>query len=233
VKVWVFVEGRSDELALSALWRGWLERLRGARHGISIIPLDGKSRFLRKIGPRAAEKLAANSDDSVVGLPDLYPTRGYEQTPYAHTDFAELQHVQQRLVKQGLEKTQRIQGPDAARALKRFYPSALKHDLEMLLLAAADQLKAVLGTSEALGKWTKPVENQNQERPPKEIVKELFRTKRGRAYRDTVDAPAVLREVADVRDLLYADGLLNCPVFKDVLDHVGGATAIAAYKPDG
>ena len=77
MKVWIFVEGESDRIALNALWAKWRESLRKAGWGIQIIPLENKSKFFRKIGHRAAEKLTNNEDDLVVGLPDLYPNREY------------------------------------------------------------------------------------------------------------------------------------------------------------
>ena len=94
MKVWVFVEGESDRLALNALWAIWRDALRVAGWGIHIIPLDDKSRYFRKIGPRAAEKLANNDVDLVVGLPDLYPNREYENTPFEHRDLDELTALQ-------------------------------------------------------------------------------------------------------------------------------------------
>ena len=77
MKVWIYVEGESDKLALQFLWKNWCEQLRTARHGIRIIPLDGKSKFFQKIGPRVAEKLCANKEDIVVALPDLYPNEPF------------------------------------------------------------------------------------------------------------------------------------------------------------
>ena len=65
MKVWVFVEGISDRLALDAGWAGWKTLLRSSGWGIQIIPLDDKSRFFRKIGPRVAEKLVADVNDCV------------------------------------------------------------------------------------------------------------------------------------------------------------------------
>ena len=230
MKVWVFVEGPSDRLALQALWADWRERLRASRHGIEIIPLDDKSRFFRKIGPWAAHHLAGDAKDIVVGLPDLYPNSEYRQTENAHENLAELQQVQIKLVKKGLTETLKVPDRDAEEMLKRFYPSALKHDMEMLLLAAEDQLREALRTQERLGNWRKPVEDQNQLNPPKSIIEELFRTKRGSAYRDTKDAPAVLRRVNDLQAIFWSNGQLNCPIFKQMLDWVGASTGVPAYQ---
>ena len=57
MKIWIFVEGQSDKLALEALWWPWRQELRQVGHAIKIVSLDNKSHFLRKIGARVAEKL--------------------------------------------------------------------------------------------------------------------------------------------------------------------------------
>lgn len=115
----------------------------------------------------------------------------------------------------------------------RFLGTALKHDLEMLLLAAKEELRGHLRTADRLDdSWRKPVEDQNQERPPKRVVEELFRTKsaKKRAYRDTKDAPAVLRRIENIRTILYdSTRQMQCPVFKSMLDWVGDRTGVRAY----
>lgn len=233
MKVWIYVEGESDKLALQTLWRNWCEQLRTAGHGIQIIPLADKSRFFRKIGPRAARQLCDNSDDVVVGLPDLYPNQPYAGTKYAHANMKELEGVQRNKVSDALERVFNVNSSDVDSLLERFLPGALKHDLEMLLLAARRELRSYLGTPDQLGNWRNPVEDQNQQRPPKRVVEELFRTKsRARhAYRDTKDASAIMRNVTDIRAILYdASNQIACPVFKALLDWIGQQTGIPAYE---
>ena len=100
----------------------------------------------------------------------------------------------------------------------------------MLLLAARDRLCAHLGTPDRLGHWCQPVEDQNHARPPKRVVEELYRQKKGRAYRDTTDAAAVLASVSDLRQLLYLESRqLQCPVFKEMLDWLAEKTGVSAY----
>lgn len=230
MKVWVFVEGPADRIALDALWTGWCVRLRQVGWGIRVIPLDDKTRYLRKIGHRAAEKLANNSQNLVVGLPDLYPNAGYDPTPYKHANLVELKALQRRFVLDALVGVFKLSDPAAIAALERFFPSAFKHDLEVLLLAAVDQLRVVLATSDALGHWRHPVEDQNQMKPPKNVVEELFRTKRGRQYRDTVHSKAVLEKVTDIRGMLYNNsGQLECPEFQAMLSWLGTNTRIPSY----
>lgn len=205
MKVWIYVEGRSDELALKALWENWRTKLRREGHGIEVIPLDNKSKFFRKIGPRAAEKLIANKEHIVIGLPDLYPNQPYTGTKYEHGNMAQLKSVQKREVSAALQNVFGISSQQVRQLLERFLPSALKHDLEMLLLAAQDELRSYLGTPDHLGDWRDRVEEQNQQRPPRHIVEDLFRTKSRtrRAYRDTKDASAVLRNVTDIKTIIY------------------------------
>ncbi|MCX5677482.1 MAG: DUF4276 family protein, partial [Planctomycetota bacterium] len=226
----VFVEGQSDRLALESLWKAWKERLRDQRHGIAIIPLDDKSRFFRKIGHHAGQVLVGGSQDVAVGLPDLYPNASYDNTIYKHRDVAELKQVQVREVKRALREVFGKQDPESQQLLQRFFPSALKHDLEMLLLAAKQELTSYLRVSGSLGSWRLPVEDQNQQRPPKRVVEELFRTKKGWAYRDTIHASAVLGKVTDLRGLLFnQQKQVQCPVFKETLDWIGAKTGIPAY----
>ena len=103
----------------------------------------------------------------------------------------------------------------------------------MLLLAAREELRAYLGTSDQLGGWRNPVEEQNQERPPKYIVEELFITKSytRHAYRDTKDASAILRNVTDIKTIIHnSNHQIKCPVFKALLDWIGEKTTIPAYE---
>jgi hypothetical protein len=230
MKVWIFVEGESDRIALNTLWGIWRESLRKCGWGIHIIPLDGKSRFFRKIGPRAAEKLINNESDIVIGLPDLYPNCEYENSQCKHADLAELKRVQVRLVKNALADIFHLSSQQTETVLERFFPTAFKHDMEMLLLAARDALRTILGTQDALGNWRQPVEDQNQIRPPKYIIDDLFQTRMGRKYRDTVHAKAVLEKVADINTLLYRNGnQLQCPIFKDLIDWISAKTRVSAY----
>lgn len=234
MKAYVFVEGESDARALGALWQEWKTRLRRSGHGIALISLADKARFLRKIGARAAEKLAANPHDVAVGLPDLHP-RMTSPAACAHATLAELQRLQFRLVKAALQDQQRMTAEQADLAMERFCGAALKHDLEMLLLAAKDDLRAVLRTPDQLhGAWRIPVEDQNDDRPPKRVVEQLFRTKHPdrRRYRDTTDAPNVLGRVVSLAPMLTtSSNQPNCPEFARMTHWLGEKLRIPMIVP--
>ena len=218
MKVWIFVEGRSDVQALSALWSDWQQRLKENGWGIQLIPLEGKSKYFRKIGPRATEKLEHDAHDLVVGLPDLYPNQDYANTQYKHNNLKELRAVQTRLVKQQMGRR-----TDINSYMARFYASALKHDLEVLLLAATSQLQSRLKMSSKPSGWRQPPEDQNQNRPPKKIVEELFQRRLKRSYRENADSAAILRD-ADLRQVAQ-----QCPTFSAMIAWIEGKTGVSGY----
>ena len=186
-----------------------------------MIPLDSKSKYFRKIDSRATEKLANNADDLVVGLPDLYPNRDYADTEYKHNNLQELQGIQTRLVKQHLQE--KVRRADVDGHMSRFYASALKHDLEVLLLAATSQLQSRLKMSNRPSGWRRPPEEQNQDRPPKRIIEDLFRRHLKQSYRETTDSYAILRN-ADLREVAE-----QCPTFRAMIDWIGGKTSVPGY----
>ncbi len=112
--------------------------------------------------------------------------------------------------------------------LNRFFASALKYDLEMLLLATEDKLFQRLN-SEIKGRWARPPENQNQNSPPVRIVEELSLRERKKGYRKTIDAPAILKKASLEEVLFDKGGNAQCPAFQEMLDWVGEKTGVPAY----
>lgn len=171
MRVIVYVEGPSDQRALQALLRGVIDDGRGRGIGISFSPQGGKAPILSDVPRRAAEHLKQNPGDWVFALPDLYPMAYYDGTPSEHRSFAELSRL---LQDRFTSRADRIGLPSDTR--RHFRVHCLKHDLEALVLAAPDKLRERLKTKDALkGRWRTPVEDQNDARPPKRIVEELFR----------------------------------------------------------
>lgn len=108
--------------------------------------------------------------------------------------------------------------------MARFYASALKHDLEVLLLAATSQLQSRLKTQDKLSGWRLPPEDQNQSKPPKRIVEELFsKYRKGKSYNDVEDGPAILRD-ADLCEVAK-----QCPVFRAMIDWIGEKTGVPGH----
>ncbi|MCC7537322.1 MAG: DUF4276 family protein [Deltaproteobacteria bacterium] len=189
MRVLVYVEGPSDRDALPKLLRDVYAEARSARVAIKLLAEGDKARVLRA-GPRkAALHLRENPRDWVFVLPDLYPMSAYAGTDNAHASFEELDAL---LRHRFAVEADQVGLPTAVR--HHFRAHCLKHDLEALLLAAPDVLKKRLGTDDKIEKgWQQPVEDQNDDKPPKYVVTELFKKykQKGR-YTDTIDAPWIL-----------------------------------------
>jgi len=190
VKVLVYVEGPSDRDGLGAVLRPVIDAGRAKGVGITFHPQGSKDTLLDDVPRKAAGHLAEHPADWVIVAPDLYPMARYSGARNAHACFEDLDRLLQsrfesRAAKLGLSVDVR----------RRFRVHCLKHDLEALLLAATDQLRQRLKTDDLLkNAWRKPVEDQNDDRPPKRVVEDLFRKYRKKPdYIDTVDAPWILQ----------------------------------------
>ncbi|HKH43197.1 MAG TPA: DUF4276 family protein [Thermoanaerobaculia bacterium] len=123
-------------------------------------------------------------DDLVVALPDLYPkNHGFPHSTPEELAEGIFQQFRAVLARKGLH--------DGGRLENRFRVFCFKHDLEALLLAAFEPLRARLGAPGLRRTWPLPVEDVDHGRPPKRVVEELFR-EHGKSYRETVDAPLIL-----------------------------------------
>ncbi len=192
MKVLVYVEGPGDRIALDALFRSLSAKGRESRVGLSSIHLGGKDRILDQLGWKAANHLNDYPEDYIFALPDLYPMAKYARTA-PHSSFEELKAL---LLKRFGEAADRFGLPGAVRSHYRVH--CLKHDLEALLLGAPDVLRRRLGTRDGIEKsWRKPPEDQNDNTPPKEVVKGLFRKYRKKTpYTETTDAPWILGQAS-------------------------------------
>jgi hypothetical protein len=193
VRVLVYVEGPSDRMALEALLEPIIRDAGRRRVGIRFLVSNDKASILRDSGRKAADQLADNPNDWVFALPDLYPMSSYDRTPDQHRSFAELERL---LMKRFTDRAERVGVSEFARS--HFRVHCLKHDLESLVLAAPDALRQRLQTQDALDShWRKPVEDQNDTRPPKRVVEALFQKYRRKVrYTDTIDAPWILKRAS-------------------------------------
>jgi hypothetical protein len=164
-------------------------------------------------------------------MPDLYPNDQFHGTSFKHNSLIDLKILTCNLVKKSLEDTFNCNQTYISSAMERLFPTAFVHDAEMLLLAASNRLCEYVGSSDLRRTWKAVVEDQNQQNPPKKIINDIFRTKSRfkRAYKETKDAPAILKRVQSIKDeILYDDSRnLKCPEFKDVLDWISRVTNIS------
>jgi hypothetical protein len=182
-EVFVYVEGPSDQLGMRQLFTDVMEIAKQKGRMVDFFPLNGKEPLLNK-GPIKAINILRNRPNSYVFLvPDLYPPN----KPFAHINFAELKdHLKKRFD----EELQRKRCDN--RLADRFFVHCFKYDLEALVLASEKALLARLEKPQFSQSWTKPVENQNHNKPPKRIVEGLFRDS-GKKYKDTADVPWIFK----------------------------------------
>jgi hypothetical protein len=193
VRVVIFVEGSSDAGVLKVLIEPML-RERGI--GLSRIVLGSKPALLNKAPREAAARLQANPRDLMIALPDLYPMREFDNTSNRHRSPDELQKLLEgRFAREA--RARRL--PDAVR--ERFKVHCFKHDLEVLLLACPRQLFGYLRAPVPnRPPWVQPVEDQNDQVPPKEVVDKLFVQHKKTRYNDVLHAPEILKK-ASLADL--------------------------------
>jgi len=195
MRVIVYVEGASDKAAMSALLSPLIERKR--HEGIRIEfyetpPGDRKVSLLRKAPVRAANIILNDPEAIVIVMPDLYPLN--KGVP--HSNVAELEAGVREEFEKALCKKR---GGTDSRHTDRFKFFCLKYDLESLILAAQDSLRMHLGARILTRKWKTPVEEQDDDNPPKKIVEAVF-AEHDRMYHPTIDAPLILRS-CDYLDL--------------------------------
>lgn len=210
-EVMVYVEGPSDKAAMEALLRPLIEHKR--QHGVSIdfFPAtegDHKAYVLTKVPRRAVNILSNKQHALVVAMPDLYP----QNKAFKHETVAELRKGILKIFETALKD----KGVADARLKERFKVFCFKYDLEALILASGEALKTRLGAKQLNITWQTPVEDQNNDKPPKSIVKELFR-KHGKGYKEIVDATVILGSCR------YQEIALQCPqCFKPFVEFLEG-----------
>jgi len=219
VKVLIYVEGPSDRAALEALLRPIMDAGRSQRVGISFLPLRGKDAVLRDAPRKAAGYLHDSPNDWVFALPDLYPMARYDGSVDQHRSHGELAQLLHRRFE---AEASALRLPEPVR--RRFRAHCLKHDLEALLLAATDELRARLKTQNAFkGHWRLPVEDQNDNRPPKRVVEELFNQYCKKGYDETNDAPWILtRASASLDKVLKACPQCFAPFVRELKELADG-----------
>jgi len=180
----VYVEGAGDRLCLETLLEPLIRAKEQAGVRISFVPMtrgDRKTTLLT-YAPVSAANMVRNDPAAIaVILPDLYPPNKAFDHATCHEMQAGVFRAFRRAVRAGWDD----------RLAERFRVFCMIHDLEVLLLAAEEQLMQRCRLTAPV--WTKPVEQQNQENPPKRIIERLVPH-----YEPVVDGPSILA-LADYR----------------------------------
>jgi len=182
IQGFVYLEGPSDQLGMRELLQSLIEAASEQGRCLLFFALTGKKLLLVK-GPRRALHILRNQPESHVFLvPDLYPPN----IAFPHKDYEALKIGLKSRFCAELERSS-----SDRRLEERFHVHCFKHDLETLVLASEESLLAVLRKRRFSQDWSRPVETQNDDKPPKRIVKALF-DDAGMTYKETVDVPKVL-----------------------------------------
>lgn len=213
MQVLVYVEGPSDRQSLTGLLEPLIQRKRRQGVYIQFIDRDSKGDLVSDtLIQKALRFLQSEPDGRFVLLPDLYPPN---QGVVPHETVDELVDGLHDRFHQNAEDWT-VEPTDIE---NRFRVFCLKYELEALILAAEEALGVHLGTDTFSVTWTREVEDQNHDKPPEEVVSEIFQ-ENGEQYTKTVDAPEIL-ERADYEEV--AD---DCPQqfqpFVQFLSSLGG-----------
>ncbi len=213
IEVFIYVEGASDKLAMEALLKDLIVQRQQSGVIIQFFEApsgDKKTSIMQKVPITATNILRNKPNAIVIAMPDLYP---YNKA-IPHETVGELQAVILDQFKQAI----RSKGMDNdVRYLERFKVFCFKHDLEVLILAAKEALALRLNQDNLNVTWRIPVEDQNNNTPPKWVVMELFRKFSKERYSEAVDAPLILG-LADYRQIVE-----SCPqCFKPFIEFLEG-----------
>lgn len=169
MKALVYVEGKTDQTGLEVLLRSLIVAREAEGVGIRFFPArqsDAK-KWLLLNGPTVAAQILSKDPESHVAIvPDLYP----RNKAFPHETQEELESSLHDRIRAELHRMR----CDDSRVLDRFHAFCFKYEFEVLVLACEDLLKAYLHCEEFKVKWTRPVEQQDHERPPKAVLRELF-----------------------------------------------------------
>lgn len=168
MKVLVYVEGASDKQALTGLLEPLIRQKR--RNGVYIRFLDRGAKGDVLSDPllqKALRFLQSKPEGRLVILPDLYPPN---KGVVPHETIEELVDG----IRDRFHQNARDWSVNSGEIDDRFHVFCLKYELEALILAAEEALGDHLGTGTLSVPWTREVEDQNHDKPPKEVVKEVL-----------------------------------------------------------
>lgn len=201
-EVIIYVEGPSDQAAMQSLLNPLLQKK--LQEGLPIsfsraLRGDRKKYILLEVPRRAVGIIISKPHSIVVAMPDLYPrNKGFKHETFDELKAGILRNFNSALQHKGVE--------DDSQVRERFRVFCFKHDLEALVLASEEALRKQFGIDRLKVTWRIPVEDQDHDNPPRQIVERLFK-EHGQTYKTTDHAPLILG-ASDYRDI--ADKCPQC-----------------------
>ncbi len=196
MKYVLLVEGRTESKAVAPFLKRWLDRRLKTPVGIKIAKAAGWAKMKKDAPDRAANYLSQNDVIAVVGLLDLY---GPDYPP-GKTAIAD----RYEWLKSEIERTvhRRVAGD-------RFAQFLAVHEFEAWLLADPPTLPEAIRCR--LPRHESP-ERINFDKPPKKLLRELYRSCLNREYREIGDGAQLFGKL-DV-ETAYR----KCPYLRQLLD---------------
>jgi len=188
MRVIIYVEGISDKTALTVLFERLIKIKAGNNIYIDIFESpkgNKKYTLLTKVPLKAANIVTQLPDSIVIAIPDLHPFN----VAFPHETPEQIQEGMYKIFLDRLSK-KRIKNP--GELTDRFKIFCFKFEMEVLLLACEEGLKSYLKTNNFDISWIKPVENQNDNIPPKQIISRLFEAN-NKKYHEAVDTALILQ----------------------------------------
>lgn len=214
MKIIVYVEGPSDRTSMEKLLSPLIQEASVKGVAIKFSSLEGKKKLVNKGPKKALNIIRNNPDDCVFLVPDLYPVN----VSVPHASREELQSA----LKQSFDQLVTEKGLQDIQPGERYFVHCFKYDMESLLLASKDALKARVGKERFSAAWSMPVEDQDENDPPKKVVERIF-SGAGMKYKDTVDAPWIM-ERSDLNAVLDQCPQAFAPFVEDIRRLIEGAT---------
>ena len=220
MRVIIYVEGPSDKNAMEALLVNLIDKKSGEGVSIEFFPIkggnndrggDAKKELLLNAPIKAVNILCNNPNSIAIILPDLYPkNKGFPHETFQQLKAGIMDNFSQALQKKGIQDE---------RLKERFKVFCFKYEMEALILAAESGLRRKLGVADLTDlkvTWTIPVEDQNHDRPPSEIVEQLFLDS-GKKYDKRVEPQLILRDTS------YQEITDKCPqCFQPFVEFIEG-----------
>ena len=199
MKFILFVEGDTEDLAVAAFLKRWLDAELEKPIGLQVVKFVGASELIKLAPERALRALNAPKGDvlAVFALLDLYEC----PLPYPSRQMTAGERV--AWGKKHLEK--KVNHP-------RFRQFFAVQETEAWLLSDASIFPTQFQKS-LMAKSQQP-ETVNFDEPPAKLLTNLYRTRTASGYRKTTEGPALFRKL-DPRTA-YA----KCPSLKALLDEM-------------
>jgi len=194
----LFVEGKTERMALAEFLKRWLDSRLTHRPGIQTVKFDGAGDFVSNIARKAQLHFDSSRGAEIVGIIGLLDLYGFPSFPTTARTVEE----RYQWARQDLEH--RVNQP-------KFRQFFAVHETEAWLLSKPAIFPS--GVRQAIGSIQNP-ETVNFAQPPALLLDRSYRNRTGKTYKKAVDG----RELFSRLD--PNDAYLKCSKLKELLDEM-------------